>query len=73
MQIDLDNQIADIINHRGNTLYIADGAVEYVIEKFRDHLKNLEIKAKLPSHIILRSMDDSTTVCELKLLDSGKV
>ena len=27
----------------------------------------------MPDHIILRSMDDSTTVCELKVLDSGKI
>ena len=54
-------------------MLISKHQVNYVIEQFEEHLKSEELRAKMPEFIVLRSLEDSTAICELKLFDSGKV
>ena len=64
------SQFKAILNNQTNSIYVADESIDAVLERFKNYLRDKDIKKKLPEYIRMCSIKDMKLICEVGMTRS---
>ena len=54
-----------MIETGGNSIYVAEGGIEAIVEKIREHIYSKELSKVMPQYLYLRSLEDAHSILKI--------